>query len=66
MSSGWMIRNCPDCKLQPVFNYTRRGWELKCLGCGRRIWGQSSRYEAVTNWNAQMECAAKMKGHEND
>lgn len=41
-------------------------WQVRCPNCGKRIAYQDSALEACTNWNAQVECERRMKGHEND
>lgn len=52
--------------IKPLILKNGRWWQVVCPNCGKRLGYQSSESEAKQNWNAQMECAARMKGHEDD
>jgi uncharacterized Zn finger protein (UPF0148 family) len=56
--------HCPGFK--PIIDRHGKWWQVTCPNCGKRVAWQRSETEAKQNWNAQMECAARMKGHEDE
>jgi predicted RNA-binding Zn-ribbon protein involved in translation (DUF1610 family) len=52
--------------VKPVISKQGKWWKVTCPGCGKTVAYRQSECEAKQDWNAQMECAAKMKGHEDE